>query len=212
MEKAVKEAAKAGGFGDIPKENTKMLEIHVMVKVNNSEWVAATKENFPAEGVDITIPYPDGTTKEDYEFVISHLITIGCNRTSAGDIESFSSVDGSITKTDAGLEIHITSASPFIVGWEKKESITPTPEPSPEPSPDPTPTPTPDPGDDTDTNADSDDDGDSEESGEDVKQDTIPKTGDTMNIAANIWMAVLIAAVCGTVSMVITKRKKDRME
>ncbi len=210
MEKAVKEAAKAGGFGDIPKENTKMLEIHVMVKVNNSEWVAATKENFPAEGVDITIPYPDGTTKEDYEFVISHLITIGCNRTSAGDIESFSSVDGSITKTDAGLEIHITSASPFIVGWEKKESITPTPEPSPEPSPDPTPTPTPDPGDDTDT--DSDDDGDSEESGEDVKQDTIPKTGDTMNIAANIWMAVLIAAVCGTVSMVITKRKKDRME
>ena len=212
MEKAVKEAAKAGGFGDIPKENTKMLEIHVMVKVNNSEWVAATKENFPAEGVDITIPYPDGTTKKDYEFVISHLITIGCNRTSAGDIESFSSVDGSITKTDAGLEIHITSASPFIVGWEKKESITPTPEPSPEPSPDPTPTPTPDPGDDTDTNADSDDDGDSEESGEDVKQDTIPKTGDTMNIAANIWMAVLIAAVCGTVSMVITKRKKDRME
>ena len=108
---------------DLAPENTSALDITVMVSTDGGEnWNKATKDNFPASGVDVVIPYPDGTNSSDYDFVVGHLITQGWNGMTVGAMEYFNP-----DKTDEGLKIHIKSASPFVVGWKQIQADTPEP-------------------------------------------------------------------------------------
>ena len=72
--------------------------------------------NFPANGVDVILPYPTGTDSKD-DFRIVHMLTTGA---SAGEIQVVS-----YTKESNGLHFHVNSLSPFGVSWTKYVAPTP---------------------------------------------------------------------------------------
>lgn len=88
-------------------ENIKVFEVAVLVGGQ-----PATKENFPKDGVDVILPYPEGTNKADYDFVVGHMPCTDWNGTTPGVMEY-----PEVTKTDEGLKVHVSSASPFAVSW-----------------------------------------------------------------------------------------------
>lgn len=96
-------------------EQTTVTEVKIKIEVGGQfvEITEENKEDFPAEGVDVVIPYPAGVDKDKFDFVIGHLVVLGCNGKVAGDMEYFNP-----TETDEGLLIKIYSASPFIVGYK----------------------------------------------------------------------------------------------
>ena len=73
-------------------------------------------DNFPANGVDVILPYPTGTDSKD-DFRIVHMLTTGAN---AGDIQNVK-----YTKESNGLHFHVDSLSPFGVSWVKYVAPTP---------------------------------------------------------------------------------------
>ena len=85
---------------------------------NGSEWIPVNENNFPDEGVDVVLPYPNGTDSKD-TFQIVHMLT---KTGSEGKIEKFTH----ITKETDGLRFHVTSLSPFGVSWTKYTAPTPT--------------------------------------------------------------------------------------
>ncbi len=74
----------------------------------DGKWVEVTAENFPAEGVSVTIPYPEGTNA-GYAFTVVHMITAGEN---AGQTERLTPANGS-----DGIHIIVKSLSPVCIGW-----------------------------------------------------------------------------------------------
>ena len=80
-------------------------------------WVPSTAETFPVEGLDILLPYPKGTDAENYDFVVTHLITVSVNGASAGDLEYMKAEE-----TKDGILVHASSASPFAVSYTKVKS------------------------------------------------------------------------------------------
>ena len=90
-----------------------VVDIVVQVKVGNT-WNSIDGDKLPDGGVDIVIPYPEGIDKDNYDFIIGHLITSNVNGATSGTMEFFEP-----EKTADGLKIHITSASPFIIGWKQ---------------------------------------------------------------------------------------------
>ena len=85
---------------------------------DGSKWIPVDENNFPAEGVDVVLPYPNGTDSKD-TFQIVHMLT---KTGSEGKIEKFTH----ITKETDGLRFHVTSLSPFGVSWTKYTAPTPT--------------------------------------------------------------------------------------
>ena len=75
---------------------------------------------FPANGVYVTIPYPDGTNKQD-TFRIVHMLTVAKDGKKPGDVEEITP----ITKGENGISFHVTSLSPFAIGWTKYVAPTP---------------------------------------------------------------------------------------
>lgn len=116
----ITEGAEAGEIlKGIEVENTSAVDVAVMISFDNgNSWTPVTPENFPAEGLDVLIPYPENTNGSDYDFVIGHLNTMGVNGTKVGEMEYFNP-----TKTSDGLKIHIKSASPFVIGWKQIEQL-----------------------------------------------------------------------------------------
>ena len=90
-----------------------VVDIVVQVK-NGNTWNSIDGDKLPDGGVDIVIPYPEGIDKDNYDFIIGHLITSNVNGAASGTMEFFEP-----EKTADGLKIHITSASPFIIGWKQ---------------------------------------------------------------------------------------------
>lgn len=102
----------------VKSDNLSIMEVTIMVSFDGGvTWEKATEENFPAAGLDLVIPYPTGTNASNYDFVITHLVTMACNDMVPGSLEYFRPA-----KTDQGLKIHIKSASPFAVGWVEKSN------------------------------------------------------------------------------------------
>ncbi len=94
-------------------ETTSVVEAKVQIKdVTTGQYVEATKDNFPVEGVDILLPYPKGTNK-DTNFSIAHLVVLGCNGQIPGTME-----DCEYVATKDGLVVHVLSASPFVISWD----------------------------------------------------------------------------------------------
>lgn len=76
-------------------------------------WVEVSEANFPAEGVDVVIPYPAGTDSKD-SFRIVHMLTVEKDPLKPGDVEIISH-----TCQADGLHFHVDSLSPFAVSWTK---------------------------------------------------------------------------------------------
>ena len=83
---------------------------------DGGKWIPVDETNFPAEGVDVVLPYPNGTDSKD-TFQIVHMLT---KTGSEGEIEK---VDH--TKETDGLRFHVTRLSPFGVSWTKYTAPTP---------------------------------------------------------------------------------------
>ena len=83
---------------------------------DGSKWVSVDENNFPADGVDVVLPYPNGTDSKD-TFQIVHMLT---KTGSEGKIEKIAH-----TKETDGLRFHVTSLSPFGVSWTKYTAPTP---------------------------------------------------------------------------------------
>lgn len=79
-------------------------------------WVNATADNFPATGITVTLPYPEGTGKELQDFAVSHMFTVTSDRlgTVAGGTETPAAV-----KTDAGIQVTLRGLSPVAVAWKE---------------------------------------------------------------------------------------------
>lgn len=77
---------------------------------DGSKWITVDETNFPAEGVDVVLPYPNGTDSKD-TFQIVHMLT---KTGSEGEIENVPH-----TKETDGLRFHVTRLSPFGVSWTK---------------------------------------------------------------------------------------------
>ena len=78
---------------------------------DSGKWIPVNENNFPAEGVDVVLTYPNGTDSKD-TFQIVHMLT---KTGSEGKIEKVTH----ITKETDGLRFHVTSLSPFGVSWTK---------------------------------------------------------------------------------------------
>ena len=94
---------------DVKAENTMVFDYVIKIKRSNGEWTDASEEELSA-GVEAVLPYPENTSRDGFDFVIGHLIVSGDN---AGKMEYFDP-----EKTEEGLKIIITSASPFVIGWK----------------------------------------------------------------------------------------------
>lgn len=98
----------------VPEESTEVHDVTLMVNVDGAGWQVAGKENFPADGLTITLPYPEGTGKDANDFVVCHLFTEDMNGHKAGDVEY-----PAVTKTDAGIRFKVYGLSPISIGWTK---------------------------------------------------------------------------------------------
>lgn len=77
---------------------------------DSGKWIPVNENNFPADGVDVVLPYPNGTDSKD-TFQIVHMLT---KTGSEGEIENVPH-----TKETDGLRFHVTRLSPFGVSWTK---------------------------------------------------------------------------------------------
>lgn len=77
---------------------------------DGGKWIPVNENNFPDEGVDVVLPYPNGTDSKD-TFQIVHMLT---KTGSEGKIEEVKH-----TKETDGLRFHVTRLSPFGVSWTK---------------------------------------------------------------------------------------------
>ena len=101
----------------IPATNTAVYDVALLVSTDGGgNWTAATKDNFPAGGLTVTLPYPSGTDSS-YTFTVVHMFTTTDFGNVIGDIET-----PTVTNTANGLRFTVTGLSPISVGWEKKSS------------------------------------------------------------------------------------------
>lgn len=105
----------------VSRSNIQYLDITLQMKNSNGEWVnIVNPEDFPKGGVYVTISYPDGTNKQD-TFWIVHMLTVAKDGKNPGDVEEITP----ITKGENGISFHVTSLSPFAIGWTKYVAPTP---------------------------------------------------------------------------------------
>lgn len=105
------------------KQNMAVYDVLLLNKAANGVWDRVTDENFPAAGVTVTIPYPEGTNASDYAFLAMHMLTMSRTGSDgkqyrAGDVEI-----PSLTLTDDGIEMTLNSLSPIALSWAKIDSL-----------------------------------------------------------------------------------------
>lgn len=98
----------------IPSQNTVVYDVKLMVSTDGgTTWILATKDNFPAGGLKVILPYPQGTDSS-YAFTVVHMFTTSDFGKNPGDTEK-----PSVTNTAGGLQFTVTGLSPISIGWVK---------------------------------------------------------------------------------------------
>lgn len=101
------------------KDGTAFYDIALKYKDTDGQWVEVNPDNFPANGVDVVLDYPDYTDSKD-TFKIVHMLTTEKNGKTPGTVENVP-----YTKESDGLHFHVDSLSPFGVSWVKYVAPTP---------------------------------------------------------------------------------------
>lgn len=113
----VKVTAAAG----VSAENTAVYDVALLVSTDGgTTWTKATAENFPAGGLTVTLPYPEGTDSS-YTFTVVHMFTTSDFGMTPGNTET-----PAVTNTEAGLRFTVTGLSPISVGWTAPKPDRPT--------------------------------------------------------------------------------------
>lgn len=100
--------------------NTVVYDVHYTISADNKTWNALTAEQFPKEGMTITLPYPQGVDTTANDFTAMHMFTQEMNGFKAGDVEVLSAV-----KTTQGLQITVKGFSPIAITWKASSNPTP---------------------------------------------------------------------------------------
>lgn len=102
------------GNAAMKEENTgsMLLDVSLQIKTAGGELIPVDPENFPEEGVEVLLPYPEGTDRS-YTFVITHMITSG-ERTGEMEVLSYRA------ERD-GLRVRFTSMSPVCITYLVKQ-------------------------------------------------------------------------------------------
>lgn len=91
------------------------MDVSLKIRNADDEWIPVDPNDFPEDGVEVLLPYPEGTNRT-YTFVITHMITSGEH---AGEIEELN------YQAEAdGLRVHFTSMSPVCVAYQAGASST----------------------------------------------------------------------------------------
>lgn len=118
-EKAIKaeliRAAEEEGHITVDEKNTVIWDAVLQIW-ENGKWTEATKENFPSDGLTVTIPYPEGTDKDNYDFIVTHMFISDMNGFKAGEVEV-----PPVTKAEEGIEVTFNGLSPVSVSWKEIE-------------------------------------------------------------------------------------------
>lgn len=96
----------------ISASNVQVYEITLKVRNEQGEWETVDAENFPKNGIRITLPYPAGTGKKGFQFYGQHLFTKDMNGYAAGTTE-----DLAIRKENSGISFVVHGLSPISIGW-----------------------------------------------------------------------------------------------
>lgn len=110
-----------------------VYEVRLQVSTDGINWVDATAEDFPKNGLEISFTLPNGITAEtaaQYDFVVSHM-------KDSGEVELLTPA-----LKDGKLVVTVSSLSPFGISWKLKEQPKPSEEPKPTQAPTATPAPT----------------------------------------------------------------------
>lgn len=96
-------------------DNTALYDIELVTSEDGGQtWVPVTAENFPAEGIVVTLPYPKGTNAADYDFTVVHMFDEDVNGHKAGEVET-----PEVTEGENGISFRLTGTSPVMVGYKK---------------------------------------------------------------------------------------------
>lgn len=80
-------------------------------------WTEATVENFPADGVTVTLDYPEGTSASQNSFYAAHMFTTAI--TSGGVSHEPGEVETPlVTNTDKGVRLTLMGFSPVSLAWD----------------------------------------------------------------------------------------------
>ncbi len=96
--------------------NIRVYDMALMVSRDGEKWEPVTAENFPEEGLTITLPYPVGTAADTHDFFASHLFTVDMNGHKAGETEK-----PQVTKGEAEFSFVVYGLSPISVAWLRVE-------------------------------------------------------------------------------------------
>ena len=124
---------------EVSSQNTQLYDVTLYVRTGDI-WEEASKEDFPSDGLPLTLPYPTGLKDAaSYRYTVLHL----CDD---GTMEQLAPAN-----TAEGIQVTVHSLSPIAVSWaaaKQQESPAPTPSSAPatESAPAATATPTPAPG------------------------------------------------------------------
>ena len=114
-------------------ERMAFYDISVMLSTDGGvTWVPGTLDNFPEEGVTITMPYPAGTSMETQDFAVGHMFAEDSERLhiAAGVTEVGVTTGGlstlpantqamqAIQKTPNGITFTVKSTSPLAIAWK----------------------------------------------------------------------------------------------
>ena len=99
----------------VREEDIEVYDITLLFSTDGgATWQVASKENFPAGGITVTLPYPEGTGRSGYDFIVTHMFTTG---EKAGSTEKITP-----SRTADGLRFTLHSLSPVAVGYKISES------------------------------------------------------------------------------------------
>lgn len=109
------------------KENTALYDVRLQISLDGGKtWELASPENFPPEGLPVTLPYPKGTNGTEYDFIITHMFTHEMNGYKPGEVEA-----PEVMKTEEGLRFTVHGLSPIAVAWKSVRTDKPSVKPGP---------------------------------------------------------------------------------
>ena len=109
------------------KENTALYDVRLQISLDGGKtWETASPENFPPEGLPVTLPYPKGTNGTEYDFIITHMFTHEMNGYKPGEVEA-----PEVMKTEEGLRFTVHGLSPIAVAWKSVRTDKPSVNPGP---------------------------------------------------------------------------------
>ena len=160
-----------------------LLDVTLQLRNADGTMTAVSPQNFPTEGVEVLLPYPEGTDQSDL-FVVTHLITSGSR---AGQMEVLPN-----TPEAGGIRVRFTSLSPVVIAYQANEAAEDRPADVDEPTED---APVEEP---------ADEPGEEEPAGEPLEE--APKTGDFTAKGAVLLPAVALLTLAAAAAYLGLRR------